>query len=118
MATSHGRLSTQKRFFNVYVCVLLFESDVLHNFAPCSQQRVLPPTRLLLTEIRNCHYHRRFKVTRKSYTVKKLREGQEYEFRVTAENDVGQSAPSQSVFSKYGISNSLFYFFRDALLNK
>ena len=67
---------------------------------------------LPLAKIRNCHfmymYHRRFQVTRKSYTVKKLREGQEYEFRVTAENDVGQSAPSQSVFSKYGSSNSLF----------
>ena len=42
------------------------------------------------------------KITRKSFTVKNLREGQEYELRVTAENALGQSPPSDSVYSKYG----------------
>lgn len=42
------------------------------------------------------------KVTRTNYQVKGLKQDIEYEFRVTAENKVGQGQPSDSVFSKYG----------------
>ena len=97
-----GFLTSMFTSFDVTTFVRLFHPS------PASNAFFLLRCCLSLAEIINCHCNRRFKVTRKSYTVKKLREGQEYEFRVTAENDVGQSAPSQSVFSKYGSSNSLF----------
>lgn len=59
----------------------------------------------------NCHYDVSicwhcvwcclWQLSRKSYTLKSLREGQEYELRVSAENAVGQGAYSQSIFHKY-----------------
>ncbi len=38
--------------------------------------------------------HRGEKVTRPTYTVKGVKQGVEYEFRVTAENKVGAGPPS------------------------
>ena len=52
-------------------------------------------------------------VTEPKYTVKGLQEGVEYEFRVTAENNVGAGAPSKSASAKYGeniLIKQLLYF--------